>query len=280
MSKYNCYEILAEVRRAVNDYSDAKVQATDTSGAFTNEIIIKHINDAQKFLFDIVFVRKPELFLTSVNLTGVASVYTLPADFFRLIRFQTVDNYKISPIDLQRLHITSDGGSKYTYYRKGNTLILDKDGITDVCKLWYFTRPRTVTMGKVQTGGAFSMTLSTAARLEADYYNGMGIENITADKVGTISAYTAARVATVDFTAGTADYYGIIPETPEPFHGLIGRRAAILLKNYPQSPVRASKIELDMFTQDLAETVRSFMGDTDIGDRTIEDVILQLEDFP
>ena len=277
MSKYNTYEIVAEVRRAVNDYSEAKVQATDTSGSFSNEIIIKHINDAQKFLFDIVFTRKSELFLTSSNLTGVASVYTLPADFLRLFRFQTADNYKIGPVNVHQLHITGDGGSKYSYYRKGNTLVLDKDGITDVCKLWYFARPRLLTMGKVQTGGALSMTLSTAARLEADYYNGMEIEDITGDKLGTISDYTAARVATIDFTAGTADYYGIVPEIPEPFHGLIGRRAGMIMKNYPQSPIKATKLEADMFTQDLAETVRSFMGDDD---RSIEDVILQLEDFP
>ncbi len=280
MSKYNCYEILAEVRRAVNDYSEAKVQATDTSGAFSNETIIKTINDAQKFLFDIVFTRMPHLFLSSTNLTGVASVYTLPADFFRLVRFQTADNYKISPIDLQKLHITNDGGSKYHYYRKANTLVLDKDGITDVCKLWYYTRPRHITMGKVQTGGALSMTLSTAARLDADYYNGMEIEDITADKIATVSDYTAARVATVDITAGTADYYGVVSELPEPFHGLIGRRGSLLLKEFPQSPVRPSKTEVDLFMQDLAETVRSFVDDASIGDRTIEDVILQLEDFP
>lgn len=277
MSKYNTYEIVAEVRRAVNDYSEAKVQATDTSGAFTNEVIIKTINDAQKFLFDIIFTRQPHLFLSSASLTGVASVYTLPADFFRLLRFQTADNYKIGPVNVHQLHITGDGGSRYSYYRKGSTLVLDKDGITDVCKLWYFTRPRLVTMGKVQTGGALSMTLSTAARLEADYYNGMGIEDITGDKIGTISDYTAARVATVDFTAGTADYYGIVPEIPEPFHGLIGRRAGILMKAYPQSPEKATKVEVDMFMQDLAETVRSFVGEDD---RTIEDVILQLEAFP
>ena len=276
-SKNNCYELVAEVRRAVNDYSESKLKATDTSGAFSNETIIKAINDAQKFLFDIVFTRQPHLFLTSANLTGVASVYTLPADFFRLIRFQTADNYKIGPVNIHQLHITGDGGSKYSYYRKGNTLILDKDGITDVCKLWYFTRPRHVTMGKVQTGGSLSMTLSLAARLEANYYNSMEIEDITGDKIGTISAYTAARVATVDFTAGTADYYGIVPEIPEPFHGLIGRRAALLLKDFSQSPVKATRIEVDMFMQDLAETVRSFMGDDD---RTIEDVILQLENFP
>jgi len=279
-SKNNCYELVAEVRRAVNDYSESKMQGVDTSGSFSNETIIKAINDAQKFLFDIVFVRKSELFLTSANLTGVASVYTLPADFFRLVRFQTTDNYKIGPVNIHQLHITGDGGSKYSYYRKGNTLVLDKDGITDVCKLWYFTRPRNVTMGKVQTGGALSMTLSTAARLEADYYNNMEIEDITGDKISTISDYTAARVATVNFTAGTADHYGIVPEIPEPFHGLIGRRAELIVKSYPQSPVKPTKIEADMFMQDLVETVRSFMGDVDIGDRTIEDVILQLENFP
>jgi len=274
---HNAYELVAEVRRAVKDFSTAKLQGTDTSGPFSNEIIVKYINDAQKFLFDILFARQRHLFLTSATITGSSSEYALPADFFKLRLFETSDRVKIHPIPVTQRHLNDDGGSKYLYYRKGKVLRVDKDSLGDVNTLWYYKRPREITMGQVQTGGALSMTLATTARKEADYYNGLYIENITSDFTAEISAYSAARVATIAQTAGTADYYGIASELPEEFHPLIGRRAALYMKTLPDSPIQASRIEIELFQQDLIETVRSFCGDAD--DETLEERILNMEPF-
>ena len=279
MSQYthNCYELVAEVRRAIKDHSTAKLQGTDTSGPFSNEIVIKYINDAQKFLFDILFARQRHLFLTSTTITGASSVYTLPADFFKLRLFETSDRVQIHPIPVTQRHLNDDDGSKYLYYRYGKSLRVDKDSLGDVNTLWYYTRPRQITMGKVQTGGALSMTLATTARKEADYYNGMTIEDITADFSAEISDYSAARVATVAQTAGTADFYGIVSELPEELHHLIGRRAGLLMKTLPDSPIQASKVEVDLFMQDLTESIRSLCGDAD--DETMENIILNMEPF-
>jgi hypothetical protein len=279
MSEYtnNTYELVAEIRRAIKDYSTGKVQGTDTSGPFSNEIIVKYINDAQKFLFDILFARQRHLFLTSASITGSSSEYTLPANFFKLRLFETSAHVQIHPIPVTQRHLNDDGGSKYLYYRTGKILRVDKDSLADVNTLWYYTRPREITMGKVQTGGALSMTLATTARKEVDYYNGMYIEDITGDWSAEISDYSTARVATVAATAGTADYYGIVSELPEEFHRLIGRRAGLYMKTLPDSPVQVSPAELKLFEQDLIETVRSFCGDAD--DETMEEQILNLEPF-
>ena len=278
MSSYlNAYEIVAKVRRAVNEYSTGKMQATDTSGPFSNELILDAIHDAQKFIFDLLFVRCPHLFLSSSDLTGSSSVYTLPSDFLKLRRFETSDKVKISLISVDGRHLNDNGGSKYLYYRQGNTLVIDKDGLGDTCTIWYYTRPRRIDMGKVQTGGVLSMTLATSARKEVDYYNNMIIEDITADFSSTISDYSAARVATIAATAGTADYYGIVPELPEEFHHLISRRAIMIMKGYPQNTVPLVRTEYEMFKEDLVETIRSYVGDLDIGDVTPEDVFMDLE---
>ena len=279
MSQYqnNAYELVAEIRRAIKDYSTGKLQGTDTSGPFSNEIIIKYINDAQKFLFDILFARQRYLFLTSTTITGASSVYTLPTDFFKLRLFETSDRVQIHPIPVTQRHLNDDDGSKYLYYRYGKSLRVDKDSLAAVNTLWYYKRPRQITMGKVQSGGALAMTLATTSRKEADYYNNMYIEDITADWTSQISAYSAARVATVAQTAGTADYYGIVSELPEELHHLIGRRAGLLMKTLPDSPVQASKVEVDLFMQDLTESIRSLCGDAD--DETMEEMILNMEPF-
>ena len=277
-SYYNCYKIAADVRRAIGDYSVEKVQGKDLTGPYLNETIINAINGAQKYLFDLLFVRRPHLFLTSTTLTGSSSEYTLPSDFFKLRLFETSEHVQIHPIPVTQRHLNDDGGSKYLYYRKGAILRVDKDSLADVNTLWYYKRPRNITMGRVQTGGALSMTLATSARAELSYYVNMIIENVTADFSSTISAYTAARVATVTGTAGVADFYGLVSELPEEFHHLISRKADLLLRSSPvKGIVPVSPADLKLFQDDLVETIRSYCGSAD--DETIEEQILNMEPF-
>lgn len=272
----NCYELVSRVRRAVNDYSTGKVNGTDTSGAFLNEQIIEAINDAQKFIFDLIFVRLPHLFLTSATITGSASVYALPSDFFKLRRVEDSQKLKVSLISVDGRHLSDNTGSKYLYYRYGSNLRIDYDGFSDNLTLHYYKRPRLLNMGQVQTGGPLSLTLAATARKEADYYKNMQIEDITADWFATISAYSAARVATVAQTAGTADYYGVVSELPEELHHLIGRRASLYMKSDPRSPVPLGPGEAGQFKEDFVESLRSLTG-KEIGDVSIDDIVLGLE---
>ncbi|MCK4826050.1 hypothetical protein KA005_60440, partial [bacterium] len=92
MSTYkNAYRLVADVRRGINEYSTAYMQATDTSCTHSNELIIDEINKAQQFIYALLIKRIPGEFLTSVSLTGVASVFTLPTDYGKLCVFK--DNY-------------------------------------------------------------------------------------------------------------------------------------------------------------------------------------------
>jgi len=241
MSTYlNCYEILSDVRRELNEHSTALVQGTDTSGAFSNTYLVRKINVAQGFIYSLLLSKIPDAFLKSTTITGVSSVYALPSDFGRLVIFKDDNGRKVFPLDIDKLKLSGSTGSQRLYYRKGNSLILDKDGITDTYTLWYRWRCRELDTGTASAGAATSITLATTAKPLLSYYVGMDIEDITQSFVNTISAYTAARVATITGTAVAADYYGIIPELPEPFWQLIAPRAVMDIK--ARSPIAKEKL--------------------------------------
>ena len=263
----NAYEILTEVRYAIDEYSSALVQATDTYGAYSNASLMKKINGAQRFLYNFLFTKKPELFLTSTTLTGVSSVYTLPADFGVLKEFRDDDGAKVYPITVDKLKLDDSDGSDRLYYRKGNTLVLDKDGVTDVYTLWYHTKCREIHSGMSSAGGVKSLTLDASyAKKIVDYYNGMTIENVTDDWVDTITSYTTGRVATITNTGAASKYYGIVSELPEMFHCLIVPKAVIEAKLMPQSKEKPNETELLAFYDNMRETYRAYAGsqqDTD-----------------
>lgn len=256
MTYDNCYSIIAEVRRDINEYSESLVQGAD-EGAFSNELITQKINLAQIYLYNLLFKRIPHYFRKSVDLTGVDSVFTLPADFAALEWFKDDKGYQIYPMAIKDISDTS----KQYYYRKGNTLILDKEGVTDDYTLIYRWKPRKIFAGKSTAGAATSITFPKAGSTIVDYYNGMLVENITQDWVDTITAYTVARVATIIETAAKDDYFGLVSDLPEMFHHLITQRASMLLRAsspLAQNPVTPN--ETSMFQEDLLETIKAYAG--------------------
>lgn len=268
----NCYNIAEVVRYDLNEYSTALMQASDTTGAFQNSQIIQKINQAQSFIWNVLFSQFPELFLKSASNSFSASAATLPWDLYRIKRVENSDKVKMDPITVDGKHVYSDSGSEYTYYRYGNTLRVDADGYSDTGTLWYYQKPRDITMGMSSAGAATSLTLATSAKAIADYYNSMKIENITDDWVDTITAYTAARVATITNTGAASKYYGIISELPDAFHHLIPMKATILCKSLPVSPIQPSASEVADFQELLRETVKGYAG-TSHSDVPMESII-------
>ena len=259
----NGYTLLEKVRVRLNEYSTAYCQATDTTGKYSNDQIMDGINDAQRFLFSFLLKRIPYQFEVDVALTGVSSVYTLPADFGVLRYFKDSDGYQIHPIGTQQRKTTSATGSDQHYYRKGNTLVIDKAGITEINTLTYFKKCRELTQGVTSAGAATSATLATSAKAIIDYYNGLTIENITDSTVDVISDYTAARVATVTNTWTASKYYGTVSDIPEPFHHLMIPRAVFeITANYPVVQEKPTKSGKDLFMEDLYETLSAYAGPT------------------
>jgi len=263
----NCYDIVADIRRGMNEYSVGKMQATDTSGAHLNEELISNANKAQRHLHAILFRRIPHEFLESASVVGVDSVFTLPWDFGIVRRFADENGHKVGRVGVDDRPTATGAGSLREYYRKGNTLILTRSGCTQTYTLWYWRMPRDLTMGMSSAGGALSITLATSAKKLVDYYNGMKIENITDDWVDTISDYTVARVATIGTETGAASkYYGIVSDLPEPFHFLISQLAIMITKGInPVSQEEPGNMEAKLFQIALNDTLLAFAGgDVDV----------------
>ena len=263
MSTYlNGYTLLEKVRILLNEYSTAYVQATDTTGKYLNSQIMDGINAAQRYIYNTLFTRMPQLFEEEVALTGVSSVYTLPANFARLRLFKNADGHQIYPIGTINRKLTASAGSDRLYYRKGNTLVLDKPSLTDVCTLIYYRKPREIEQGMSSAGGALSVTLATTSKAIIDYYNGLVIENITDSTVDTITDYTAARVCTVSNTWAASKYYGTVSDIPEPFHYLMIPRAVFeITGNFPVVQEKPQTSGVELFNDQLIMALRAYMGE-------------------
>jgi len=119
MSTYeNCYEILTDVRRGINEYSTAYMQATDTTCPHSNDWLVKCINKAQRFLYNTLVRRIPGEFLEETDLTASSSVLTLPWNFGRLRYLKDSAGRQVHPIVQEDRKLTSEAGSQYLYYRK------------------------------------------------------------------------------------------------------------------------------------------------------------------
>jgi len=103
MSTYtylNCYELVKEIALDLDIVSnpnqvDDFVERIDINPKYTVDQIIKKINNAQRFIYSLLLSKKPEIFLTATEITGVSSVYALPFDFGRLLVFKdkTTENF-------------------------------------------------------------------------------------------------------------------------------------------------------------------------------------------
>jgi hypothetical protein len=256
----SAHHILRDVRESLGEYSPALLTGEDDTGANSNTWLTRRINEAQAFLYAILLKTIPDEFYAETTITGVNSVFTLPWDFGRAVQLRTDNGTIVSPILPKHRPDNNSTGSQYLYYRKGNTFVLTKSGITDTYTLYYRTKPREIHSGRAAAGGALSITLdSSFAPVIADYYNEMMIENLTDAWVDTITDYSAARVATITETATANAIYGLVSELPEPFHFLIAPRAVLQAREQSSHPkIRPGRTEYANWTDLLIETLTSY----------------------
>lgn len=281
MPRYlNAYQMLSDLREGINEYSSALLNGTDTTGAFSNDTLMRYLNEAQLFLFHLTFVKRPEEYLKNTILTPVDSRITLPSDFFKVARLEYLSDgvkiHRLNQLDYKRG--SGSSGSKYLYRREGrDTLVIDHAGVTDQVYLWYYWKPRLIHAGQAQSGsGVNALKMSTKAVARMDYYKGMMVEDVTAGFVSSISAFNETTlVATVSGTASNGDNYGLIPEAPEEFHHLIVKKAVILAKSDVKSPMQATPKEIAEFNEMLSMTLQSYYG-IEPEDVPVENIFLEL----
>lgn len=265
----NCYSILEDVRHGINEYSSNLLTATSTSGKYSNSWLVERINDAQRYIYNLVLKAKPEKFIASSDVTVTDSVITLPWNYGTLIQLRDDKGYPVFPSTVRILPVNSGTGNDNLYYEgANNTLTLNKSGVTETYKLWYTLKPRDLNQGRATADN----TVAATSKAIADYYNTMIIESITGAWAGTISDYTAARVVTVTGqTLTDDDYYGIVSELPEPFHNLISPLATMLAKSmHPSSQEKPTKIDYDLWKMQLNTALDVYAGND--GDVSMEEI--------
>ncbi len=263
-SYLNAYEMIDDLREAIDDHSTALVQGTRT-GAFSNKFLLKKINDAQRLLYSFVKVRFPSFFNSGpVSLTASSSIITLPADFESIIKLSDSNGMTIFPIIEKNAANKAEYGSQRFYIRRGNTLVIERSGMGETYDLFYVTRPRDLTFGRAADGAANSITLSNDAKAIADYYNDMLIENVTQDWTDTITDYSSQRVCTLSLETGAEDdYYGLVSELPEPLHRFIPDIAFAMINSKSKVALDSSKSDSSIadITAEIGETLKSLVGE-------------------
>ena len=269
----NCYEVLQNIRYAINEHSDDLVKGLDVTGAFQNSYLVGMINKAQRFIFGLLFNQFPDLFLKRESLVFTDSVAVLPVDCYKIQSILDAAYSPIVPIGINERQSIPGSGSRYKYYRYGNNIQVEKDAISESGTIWYYSRCRDLTMGLSTAGGVKSLTLATSARAQADYYNGMKIENVSKDWLDLITDYEADRECILEVETGDAEeYYGLVPELPEDFHGLIEERAIIEVKQHPKAPFKVTAEDIEIFNGNFRSVMIGFAG-TNTGDINIDALI-------
>lgn len=258
----NCFAILDEVRYGLQEHSDALVRGQQR-GLHDNNWLTGEINKAQDFVYSMMRKRMPGFFVARAYITGVDSVYDLPADYGSMIIFKDDKGRNVLPVDYDVLKRPTQQGSDRRYYKYGRTLVLDKDGVTATYELWYFKKPRQLHMGKFHAAGTGTGTLDKPAKRIADYYNGAVIECIDNDWHDTIADYTAARVVTLTNTGQAivkGDFYGTVSELPDFCHHLIGPRAMLTIRSTSPTAKAGppSKTDMDLYREQLLAIMRDY----------------------
>ncbi|MEJ5360139.1 MAG: hypothetical protein WHT06_15875 [Desulfobacterales bacterium] len=257
----NAYELVSQVRVALNEGGPAYVQGQDTSGAFQNAFILKAINDAILEIYSLLAQRIPEEFLVVETVATAGGEIALPVNFGRLLEIRNPDGTRGAGIGVPERARRPEWGSKLRYYFKGNRIVIDSNQPDSLYTLAYLRRPREIHHGVIDGASItspYTITLDEAAKKVASYYDGMLIEIVSEDAVETIQSYTAARVATVASAHSVGSWYGLVPDIPEWAHNLIAPRAVIRCKTHPASPEKPSPAEIRDYQEMLRQTISTF----------------------
>ena len=257
--QYDCYSLMVDLRIELNEYTEAYVQGTDTTGRYNNTYLLRKINQAYRQLYSMLLLRIPGYFYAKSSLVGVNSVYTLPGDFGIMVEVRDSDGHKIIPIEPTNITPPDETGTAHEYYRDGNTCVLNLAGVTETYDFYYSKKSRDLGYGAAVAGSSESITFPTSFSRADNFYVGMALNNITQDWTGTITDYTTNRVATVAETSVALDYFGLIPEIPDMFHHLIASKASQLVRAFhPLAQSRPTQVEISLWNDMLAEAIRAY----------------------
>lgn len=278
--EYDCFNLVADMRRTLNEYSTAYILGTDTTGKYKNDYLLRCLNRANRYLYSLLLKRRPEWFLESTTLTAVNSVFILPEDFGTVQFFTDTDGIQVFPMGVATRKRASETGTTRYYTRVGNTFVLDQDGVTDTYNLWYQRRFRDLIFASIGTGAAASLPMGAYASRINDYYNSIKVAHIDdttleTDFIDTITDYTGStQTAVISGTSVTDSWYGTFSEIPEEFHHLLSPKAVQIVKaEFPVAQEKPTRSEIAGWEEEFESVLSGFPSNEDI---PIEEIF---EDF-
>ncbi len=272
----HAYSLVEQIRYRLNDYTYDRLVELDPSAVFSNRLIHTAINKAQREIAAYINRRNPGLMMGEVNLAGANSVFALPPDFGNLLLFRDPAGRKVHKVAQDRRRLTQSTGSARLYYRKGNTLVLDRAGVSDIYSLIYRKVPRDVHNGMMQVDGSNYYLDSNHASTTLDYYNGMTLYDVTSGFDMEVTDYLAAFL----FTAASGDpmdedYYGIYPDLPAWSHQLLVERAWLDLASMPISLEKPTATDVARHQENLRLALLEFV--TTDADDDVEEYFTSFE---
>jgi len=254
----NAYDLAQLVRNNIDE----------STAAHWGEVnILRLLNQAHQELYRKIALTSGQWFVTSASVTCTASVITLPVNCSKPVYLEDPDGYPvkiISSVAMRRVSRTTFADdTEYSVreaYLVGNTLEINKTGVSGTYTLWYQKKPVELHAGTAAAGGATSLTLaaSLASSVRDDYYNNTELEVVSGTGIGryTISDFVAStRVCTMaSGTFGADSVYGIVPSTPDECNDYIALRATILALSKPSSNIDEKVFQ--MFYNNFQDSTR------------------------
>ena len=236
----NAYEMFTELRANLGEA---------TAAQWTDMELLRKLNAAQRMVSMTMMLSLGDWLMAQSSVTPVASVITLPGDCAKPVYLErTSDGAEISIRGTvrerrrTRPQATNYFAGMLDAYFEGGTLVVNSDGFTDACTLWYQQRVTDLIAGTADTGsGALAIVIPTSAgpSYVDDYYNDVVLEVVAGTLVGTVqtvSDYTGStRTCVITGTAATSTIFGSRSVLPVECHDLIVVMATVQAIAKPSS---------------------------------------------
>lgn len=245
----NAYEQLYSIRDFVGE---------SVAAHWSDRFLLTCLNQVQEKLAQKVAKATGGRLTTSTSVTPVDSVITLPADCAKPVYLEETSsgnpiswNVDVSERRVNRQPATQLQNTILEAYPQIGELHVNKADYTTACTLWYQIRVPELHVGTCSAGSTGTFTLSAydgpaattgfGAKIIADYYNGIGYVCVAGTGIGTrgtITDYTAARVATLSATTtvyAASSVYGLVSRLPEQCHHLMWLEASLIALAKPSS---------------------------------------------
>lgn len=224
---------------------------------WTDRAILRKMNQVQRVLWRDMAMLSGDWFLTSSDITPVASIITLPSDCGKVIYVENKATGARLPVKTVR---EKEIGEVAYFTKEG--MEVSTPSYTEEVTVWYLKRLANMhfgTAGANSAASALHLDIKKAPEFKDDYYNDLDVEiwsSAALPKIETtITDYTGStNIAVITGTATAGDFYGTVPQIPEEGHYLMVLDVLSKCLMKPGSSFDVEYVKLSLLTLREART--------------------------